>query len=56
MSNNFGLAPGMDLKFYTSVEKWLKLKVRKSLGLIHTFVGLAGDKLVGDLFGVPHRE
>ena len=35
--NNLGLALGMALKFYTSVTKGLKLKVRrKFLGLIPT--------------------
>ena len=30
--NNLGLAPGTNLKFYTSVAKELKLKARKVLG------------------------
>ena len=34
--NNSGLALGVTLKFYISVAKWLKLKVRKFLGLIFT--------------------
>ena len=38
----------MALKFYTSVEKKYKLKVRKCLGLIPTFVEVTGEKLVGD--------
>ena len=37
----------MDLKFYTSVAKVLKLKARKFLGLIPTFVEIKGEKLVG---------
>ena len=36
--NNLGLALGMALKFYTSVAKESKLKVRKFFGLILTFV------------------
>ena len=36
--NNLGLALDMTLKFYTSVEKVLKQKVRKFLGLSPTFV------------------
>ena len=31
---NLGLALGMTLKLYTSVTKWLKLKVKRFLGLI----------------------
>ena len=42
--NDLGLALGMALKFYTSVVKCLKLKVRKFLGLIRTFVEVAGEK------------
>ena len=45
--NNLGLAPGTNLKFYTSVAIGLKLKVRKSWGLIPTFVEVAEEKLVG---------
>ena len=37
----------MNLKFYTSVEKGLKLKARKFLGLILTFAEVTGEKLVG---------
>ena len=40
--NNLGLALGMTLKFYTSVTKGLKLKVRKFWGLIFTFVEVTG--------------
>ena len=36
--NNLGQALVMDLKFYTSVAKGLKLKVRKFWLLIPTFV------------------
>ena len=40
----------MNLKFYTSVAKGLKLKVRKFWGLISTFVEVIGEKLVGVVF------
>ena len=36
-----------NLKFYTSVGKGLKLKVTKFSELIHTFVEVTGEKLVG---------
>ena len=36
--NNLGLALGTNLKFYTSVAKGLKLKVRKFLGLISMLI------------------
>ena len=36
--NNLRLALGTNLKFYTSLLKGLKLKVRKFWGLIPTFV------------------
>ena len=36
----------MGLKLYTNVAKGLKLKVRKFLGLIPTFVEVTGEKLV----------
>ena len=48
--NNLGLAPGTNLKFYTSVAKGLKLKVRKCWGLILTFAEVAGEKLIGGPF------
>ena len=38
---------GTNLKFYTSVAKVLKLKVRKFWGLIFTFAEVRGEKLVG---------
>ena len=44
--NNLGLALGMVLKFYTSVAKGLKLKVRKFCGLIPTFVEVTGKNLL----------
>ena len=40
----------MPLKFYTSVAKGVKLKVRKFLGLIPTLVDVTRGKLVGDVF------
>ena len=48
--NNLVLALGTSLKFYTSVAKGLKLKVRKFWELIPTFVEVKGDKLVGVTF------
>ena len=44
--NNLGLALGRNLKFYTSLSKGLRLKVRKFWGLILTFVEVTGEKLV----------
>ena len=44
------LALGKNLKFYTSLSKELKLKVRKFWGLILTFVEVTGEKLVGGTF------
>ena len=49
--NNLGLALGTNLKFHTSVEKGLKVKVRKFWGLISMFVEVSGEKQVGGLFG-----
>ena len=40
----------MVLNFYTSVEKGLKLNVRKFLGLMLTAVEVTGQKLVGETF------
>ena len=37
----------MTLNIYISVAKGLKLKVRKFLGLIPTFVEVTGEKMVG---------
>ena len=48
--NNLGLALGMALKFYISVEKGLKLKVRKFCWLIPTVVEVTGEKLAGGFF------
>ena len=45
--NNLGLAIVANWKHLTSVAKGLKLKFRKFLGLILTFVEVTGEKLVG---------
>ena len=49
--DNLGLALGTKLKFYTNVDKGLKLKVKKLWG--PTFVEVSGEKLVEGLFGQP---
>ena len=46
--NNLGLALGMALEFCTSMNKGLKLKVRKFYGLIPTFV--SGKNWQGEPF------
>ena len=51
--NKLRLALDMGLKFYTSVAKGSKLKVRRFCGLIPTFVEVTGEKLVGGFFGPP---
>ena len=51
--NNLGLALGMALKTYTSVEKRIKSKSQKVLGLIPTFAEVTGEKLVGGPFCLP---
>ena len=51
--NNLGLALGTNLKTYISVAKGLKLKVRKLLGLIPTFVEVTEKKLMGGAFPPP---
>ena len=43
----------MNLKFYTSVAKKLKLTVRKFWGLAPTFLEVTGEKLVGGSFCPP---
>ena len=48
-----GLALGMRLKFYTSVAKESKLKVRKFCELISTFLEVTGEKLIGGFLGPP---
>ena len=53
--NNSRLAPGMTLKFYTSVTKDLKLKVRKFWRLIPTFVEVTWEKLVGGFRPILNR-
>ena len=40
----------MALKFYTRVAKGLKLKFRKFLGLLPTFVNVKGGRLMGGFF------
>ena len=50
------MALDMTLKFYASVAKELKLKVRRFWGLISTFAEVAGEKLVGGLLSSPHPE
>ena len=50
---NLGLTLDMPLKFYTSVAKGLKLKERKFLELIHTFVEVTRNKLVWWPFCTP---
>ena len=53
--NKLGLALGVNLNFYVSVTKRSKLKVKKFLALIRTFVEVTGGKVVrgegGGLFG-----
>ena len=51
--NNLGVVLGMALRFYTKLEKLLKLKVRMFLGLIPTFLDITGEKLVAGLFHNP---
>ena len=51
--NKLGLALGMTLKFYISVAKGLKLKVRRFCGLSLMFVEVTGEKLVGGAFLPP---
>ena len=45
--NNIGLAISIILKFFTSVLKWLKLKVRRFGVLIPAFLEVKVEKLVG---------
>ena len=51
--NNLGLALDKSLKFYTTVAKGLKLKVRKFGGIIPKFVEIIREKLVGEPFDLP---
>ena len=46
---------GMHLKFYTSMRKGLKLKDKKVLRLISTFIEVTRKKLVGWPFSPPSR-
>ena len=48
--NNLWLTLRTNLKFYTSIGKGLKLKVRKFWGLICTFLEVTREKLVGGRF------
>ena len=48
-----GLALGMALKFYASVEKGLMLNVRKFLGLIPKFVENEAEKPIQGAFFPP---
>ena len=49
------MALGLNLKFYTSVTKELKLKVGGFWGLIPTFVEVTGGKLIGESFWSPNH-
>ena len=51
--NNLGLELGINLKFYTSVENLLKLKVKKFWRLIITFAKSKWVKLVRGLPSPP---
>ena len=51
--NNLGQALGITLKFYTSVSKEFKQKVRIFWGLIPTFVEITWEKLLGDSPSTP---
>ena len=51
-SNYLRLVLGMALKFFSSVVKELKLKVRKFCGLIPTFREVTRGKLVGGRFAL----
>ena len=51
--NKFELAPGISLKFYTSVVKRLKIKVTKFWELILIFSEVTREKLVGGYFLTP---
>ena len=56
--NNFGLPPGMTLRFYTSMAKGLTLKVKKFVRLGSTFVEVTGKNWLGVIFGsfLSHLE
>ena len=46
MFNSLGITLDMRLKFYISVAKGLKLKVRKFWGIIPAFVEVTGGKML----------
>ena len=50
-----GLGTRHSIRFHTSVAKGLKIKVRKVLVPLLTFVEVTGEKLVGGIF-TPHPE
>ena len=52
--SNLELALVMALKFYTSMTKGLKLKVRKFEGLIPTFEDVTGKKTGRGAYLPPH--
>ena len=55
--NNLRLALGTNAKFYTSMEKGLKLKVRKFWRLTPTFVEVTREKLGrGGIFAPPYQS
>ena len=54
--DNLELALGTSLKFHINVAKGLKLKVGTFWGLIRAFVEVAGKKLIGGTFLVPHPK
>ena len=54
--NNLRPVLATDLKFFTSVKRGLKLKDRKILVLIPTFVKVTGEKLIEKPSCSPHSE
>ena len=52
-ANNLVLELGLNLRFYTGLAKGLKLKVRKILGLIRTFVEVIEKKTGRDSAFLP---
>ena len=52
---NLGLVLDISWKVYTSLAKGLKLKVKKKLGLVSTFVEVPRKKLVGGLSSILKR-
>ena len=51
----FGLTLSIALKFYASVAKGLKLKVKRFWGIIATFVEVTGETMVGGHFAPPPK-